>query len=347
MGCAGLRPSSGDAHVLELEQITVAIDFAPEQAEDARRDAGHGHGVGRRRDGQLEVAWRADLSARDSVDGLHKKVALVALDAAEPSHKRGVTVEGDGGVHVDFTGLSQALEPGELVALLNACQGEMTDLHLEEGGTVDKYIGDAIVAMFGAPLEQPDHAAAACRAAWRCQQMLAARRPEWEARGWPAVHVRIGLNSGPALVGNMGSDKRFDYTMLGDTVNLAARLEGTNAVYRTWIMVGEETAAQVVGDIVLRELDRVRVKGKLKPVRVFEVLAPSEHATSDQRALAARSGVALEAWRDQQWEEARTILTPLAEAGDGWAQVFLERVAAFEANPPPEDWDGVFVMTTK
>ena len=246
-----------------------------------------------------------------------------------------------------FTGISEALEPGELVALLNACLGEMTDLLLEEGGTVDKYIGDAIVAMFGAPLDQPDHAAAACRAAWRCQQMLDARRPEWAARGWPEVHVRIGLNSGPALVGNMGSDQRFDYTMLGDTVNLAARLEGANTVYRTRLMVGEQTAAQVTGLIVLRELDRVRVKGKLKPVRVFEVLAPTEHASSEQRALAARSAVALEAWREQRWEEARTILTPLAESGDGWAQVFLERVAAFEANPPPEDWDGVFVMTTK
>jgi len=246
-----------------------------------------------------------------------------------------------------FTGISEALEPAELVALLNACLGEMSDLLLDEGGTVDKYIGDAIVAMFGAPLDQPDHAAAACRAAWRCQRMLETRRPEWAARGWPEVRVRIGLNSGPALVGNMGSDRRFDYTMLGDTVNLAARLEGTNSVYRTWLMVGEGTAAQVIGDIVLREVDRVRVKGKLKPVRIFEVLAPSEHATSEQRALAARSAVALEAWREQRWADAREILTPLAEAGDGWAAVFLERVAAFEVSPPPPDWDGVFVMTTK
>ncbi len=246
-----------------------------------------------------------------------------------------------------FTGISEALEPSELVALLNACLGRMTDLLIAEGGTVDKYIGDAIVAMFGAPLDQADHAAAACRAALKCQAMLARERPRWEARGWPPVHVRIGLNSGAALVGNMGSEKRFDYTMLGDAVNLAARLEGTNSVYRTWILAGEQTRALAGEAIAFRELDLVRVKGKLQPVRVYEVLAEADQLTEAQRVLAERSAAALRAWRGRRWAEARAILEPLAAGGDPWAAVFLERTAAFEASPPPPDWDGVFVMTTK
>ncbi len=248
-----------------------------------------------------------------------------------------------------FTTISETMDPADLVQLLNECLGTMTTVILEEGGIIDKYIGDAIVAMFGAPFDQPDHAAKACRAAVRCQEALDGLREDWAARGLPDVRVRIGLNSGPALVGNLGSDQRYDYTMVGDTVNLAARLEGINNVYGTWIMCGDETARLAAEDreLHLRELDLVRVKGKLQGVRVFEVAALGTELSTARRDLQARFAPALAAYREGRFAEARAAFAPLAEGGDPASQVFLERCEAFEAEPPPEDWGGVFVMTTK
>lgn len=246
-----------------------------------------------------------------------------------------------------FTTISEQLDPAQLTDLLNAYLSEMTDIVLQEGGTIDKYIGDAIVAMFGAPLSQPDHAARACRAAIRCAQRLDELRDKWVAEGWPEIHARIGVNSGVAVVGNMGSEKRFDYTMLGDMVNLAARLEGTNKVYGTDVMVGESTAALVQGQIALRELDRVAVKGKNEPVSVFEGLSPGPEVPEALRERVTAFGRGLQAWRDCRWQDAHEAFSAAAAAGDRPAQVFLERLAAMGSARPAPGWDGVFKMTTK
>ncbi|MBM4344083.1 MAG: adenylate/guanylate cyclase domain-containing protein [Deltaproteobacteria bacterium] len=246
-----------------------------------------------------------------------------------------------------FTTLSERLDPAELTKLLNEYLGAMTDVILEEGGTVDKYIGDAIVAMFGAPIGQPDHAVRACRAALRCRKKLAELQVQWRARGLPEIASRIGLNSGVAVVGNMGSAKRFDYTMLGDAVNLAARLEGANKAYGTDIMIGAETARLVGSAIVVRELDLVQVKGKKQGIAVFEAVAePAEldGPTRDRVTLFAQ-GLAL--WRKTDFDGAAEVFGRLAAAGDAPSQVFLDRLPAVRAMGLGPDWDGVFEMTTK
>lgn len=242
-----------------------------------------------------------------------------------------------------FTTISEELDPAELVVLLNECLGTMTEIILDEGGTVDKYIGDAIVAMFGAPMDDRDHALAACRAALRCQHAMDALRTRWLEQGLPPMSVRIGINTGIALVGNMGSEQRFDYTMIGDAVNLAARLEKANRTYGTSILCGERTMALAGDHVVFREVDRVRPKGKMRSVRVGELVA-IEH-TSEHRARVEAYQTALRAYRTRRWQDALDALAPLVEAGDGPAKHLADRAAEFLETPPPDDWDGVFTMT--
>lgn len=248
-----------------------------------------------------------------------------------------------------FTSFSERMEPQELVAFLNVYLTEMTEIILSEGGTIDKYEGDAIIAMFGAPVPQEDHAYRACRAAIRCQNQLAKRRPEWIKEGLPECRMRIGVNSGDAVVGNMGSTQRFDYTMMGDTVNLAARLEGTNKVYGTELMCGEVTESLCGEKILMRELDSVRVKGKKHPVRVYEPLADMSEATDDQRRYKDNWESCLALYREQRFSEAHTKLQEHLKEfrHDAAAKEFLDRCSAFEAFPPPGDWDGVYEMKTK
>ncbi len=246
-----------------------------------------------------------------------------------------------------FTTISEKLDPAELVALLNECLGAMTDLLLDEGGTIDKYIGDAIVAMFGAPLPLENHALHAARSAIRCQEMLAKQRPIWQARGLPELHVRIGLNTGMALVGNMGSQKRFDYTMIGDTVNLAARLEGTAGHYGVPILISEAVAERVRDVLLVRELDAVQVKGKKVAVRVFELMGELATATPEQKQRVATWLAGLAAYREQRWDDAEAHWQPLAAANDGPATTLLARIPHLRRQPPAADWGGVFEMTSK
>ena len=248
-----------------------------------------------------------------------------------------------------FTSFSERMEPQELVAFLNVYLTEMTEIILSEGGTIDKYEGDAIIAMFGAPVIQQDHAYRACRAAIRCQNRLAELRPQWIKEGLPECRMRIGVNSGDAVVGNMGSTQRFDYTMMGDTVNLAARLEGTNKVYGTELMCGEITH-ELCGDrILMRELDSVRVKGKKLPVRVFEPLADVAESNDEQRRYKESWEGCLLLYREQRFTEAHAKLNEHLRAfrHDNCAKEFLDRCSAFEAFPPASDWDGVYEMKTK
>ncbi len=243
-----------------------------------------------------------------------------------------------------FTRIAEEMEPDALVGLLNECLGTIADIVLDEGGTVDKFIGDAVVAMWGAPVAADDHAEAACRAALRCQAALDALRERWVERGLPPLSVRIGLNSGMALVGNMGAARRFDYTMIGDAVNLAARLEEANGFYGTQILVGERTMALAGEAMVFREVDRVRPRGKMRPVRIGELLGRPGAVDAAVRARAEQYQVALRAYRTRRWGDARAALAPLVAERDGPAMQLAERVERFELAPPSDDWDGVFNM---
>ncbi len=244
-----------------------------------------------------------------------------------------------------FTSISESLPPEELVSLLNAFLSEMTDIILDSGGTLDKYEGDAIIAFWNAPLEQPDHALRACRAALRCQARLEELRPSFGEKYGRELRMRIGLNSGEAVVGNMGSRSRFDYTAMGDTVNLASRLEGACKAYGVFILAGEETVARAGATIVSREVDTLRVVGKKHPVRVFELIGEAGSVAGETAGSLGEYQSALEAYRARNFEAALRLFESLEK--DPVAVVYAGRCREYLASPPPEGWDGVFELKTK
>jgi len=244
-----------------------------------------------------------------------------------------------------FTSISEALPPSELVALLNAYLSAMTDIILEAGGTLDKYEGDAIIAFWNAPLDDPGHARKACAAAIACQERLAALRPEFESRFGRGLRMRIGLNTGPAVVGNMGSSRRFDYTAMGDTINLAARLESAAKHYGVPTLAGEETVSRAGDAIMSREVDIVRVVGKARPVRIFELVGERGSLSAEAESRLRDYGAALEAFRRRDWEAAGAAFAGLP--GDAVASLYAERCRRFAADPPADDWDFVFDLKTK
>jgi adenylate cyclase len=233
-----------------------------------------------------------------------------------------------------FTSFSEKLPPDGVAQVINAYLRAMTRVIMAEGGTVDKYIGDAVMAFWGAPLDEPRHALRAVRAAIGMQKAMESLQPEYHAMGITNVSLRIGVNSGPAVIGNVGSEERMEYTALGDTVNLASRLEGVNKTYGTPILLSEATADGLQGEIPLRPVDRVRVKGKAQAVRIF--------TPCDDAELVRLSEAALAAYAAQDWPAAREAFgRVLAHApADPVAPVFLGRVEEFESEPPGEGWDG-------
>jgi adenylate cyclase len=244
-----------------------------------------------------------------------------------------------------FTTISEGLPPERLVALLNEYLTTMTDIVLAHGGVVDKYIGDAIMAFWGAPLPNADHARSATRCALAMRDKCDELRADWHARYGHEVFVRAGVNSGRAVVGNMGSKHKYNYTVMGDMVNLAARLEGANKAYGTFLMVSEATVARLGGDFDVRELDRLAVKGKDQAVTVYEVLGQAGQPDPELRARARRfeEGLALYRARDFAGALARFE----ANAGDEPSAIYVTRCQAFLAEPPPDDWDGVWRMKEK
>jgi adenylate cyclase len=216
-------------------------------------------------------------------------------------------------------------------------------------GTLDKYMGDAIMAFWGAPRPQPDHALRACAAALDMVAELERLREGWRAAGLPDIDIGIGLNTGPMSVGFVGSQDRFyNYTILGDAVNLASRLEGANKQYGTRIIIGPETWAQVEGRVVARPIDLVRVKGKQEPVRIHELLGMAPASAADAAFLEA-FGWGQGAWQAQRWDEA---ITHFREAdrlrgGDECSRMYLARCERMKREPPGPDWDGAFTMESK
>ncbi len=249
-----------------------------------------------------------------------------------------------------FSTISEGLTPKALVELLNEYLTAMTEIILEEGGIIDKYQGDAIMAEFGAPVPLKDHPVRACRAALRMSATLARLREKWKEEGKPLLEARVGINTGEMLVGNLGSHRIMDYTVMGDQVNLASRLEGTNKLYDTEVMVSEFTWEAVKDHMVGRELDRIRVKGKNEPVRIFEILAArSNGAPPDLSDLLERFSQELGLYVERRFEEARASFEALARdfPEDGPTALYMERCAEYAQSPPPADWDGVYTMKTK
>jgi adenylate cyclase len=258
---------------------------------------------------------------------------------------------------VSFSTFSEQLKPDELVKLINEYLDAMTRVINEQGGTLDKYIGDAIVSFFGAPVEIEGHAHKACKTACLMQLELKQLSEKWEKEGWLDLIVnmrqRIGINTGLMITGNMGSSKRFNYTMMGDNVNLAARCESGAQFYGVDIMVTESTkkeAESFSDEFIFRELDQIVVKGRTRPVKVFELTGLKEHATD---AIMKRNQLfeeALRAYFDREWTRAESLFRKSLEAEmyeENPSKVFIKRCEMMSADPPPEDWNGVFVMEQK
>ena len=248
-----------------------------------------------------------------------------------------------------FTQISERMTPEALVKFLNEYLTKMTDIVFKYDGLLDKYMGDAIMAIWGAPLDQPDHAPRACFTALDMVDELKVLQGKWAAEGMPRLNIGIGVNAGPMVVGNMGSDRRFDYTVMGDSVNLGSRLEGLNKVYGTNIVVSEMTYERVREEILGRELDAVRVKGKDQPVKIYELIVRRSQASSEQKVRVEEFQAALADYRNRQWPGALQAFRAILEKQpqDGAAKLYVERCQVLEKNPPPDNWDGVYTLTTK
>ncbi|MCZ6873256.1 MAG: adenylate/guanylate cyclase domain-containing protein [bacterium] len=249
-----------------------------------------------------------------------------------------------------FTAASERFTPHEMIDLLSDYYARMTEQIFEQEGMLKEYVGDELMAIFGAPVEQQDHAARACAAALAMRDQRAALRAEWAQVGRPPLNARTGVNSGLMLVGNLGSKYRFAYGVLGDHVNLGSRLEGLNKQYKTEILIGENTADLVGNTFLLREVDMVQVVGRQQSVRLYELLAKAGQWLPPEQEKALKSYAAgLQAYRQQYWGDALSLFQEslLLCKGDGPSQVMIERCLMYQESPPPENWDGVYVATSK
>ncbi|EQC44070.1 CHASE2 domain protein [Bacteriovorax sp. BSW11_IV] len=263
-----------------------------------------------------------------------------------------------------FSTFSEKLSATGLVELLNEYLTAMTDILLEENGTLDKYEGDAIIAFFGAPMPLPDHAARACMVAHRMQETLLELRKKWLSEGekWPQIvhdmRMRIGINSGEIVTGNMGSTSRMNYTMMGDSVNLAARLEESAKQYGIFTQVSKETVELAGDDFLWRELDTIRVVGKSVPVTTFELLGLKTTGEPYLHELSKFFKAGIEYYKKQEWDMAIELFTKTLEleyqrfpelkgVKTNPSEIYLERCKEYKVNPPIPDWDGVYTLTSK
>lgn len=250
-----------------------------------------------------------------------------------------------------FTTISEKLDAQELALFLNQYLSDMTRIVFDRQGTLDKYIGDAVMAFWGAPFEEGDHAVKACETALDMMKRVGELQTQWKAEGKPPLEIGIGLNTGVASVGNMGSSLRYGYTALGDAVNLSSRLEGLNKEYGTHVLVAETTYVEAKdAGLVFRELDLIQVKGKLQPVTIYELLGRHGEAASNgsMAELAARIEVfarGRELYRKRRWADAQKAFQEWPE--DGPSRVYWKRCQEYLFEEPPANWDGVYVMTHK
>jgi class 3 adenylate cyclase len=245
-----------------------------------------------------------------------------------------------------FSSISEEMTPAELVAFMNEYLSAMTDIIESKGGYVDKYIGDSIVAVFGAPADDSDHASNAAHAALGCRTGLdELNRNSAAFKGYKVAH-RMGLNSGAALVGNIGSKRRFNYSVMSDAVNVASRLEGANKYYGTTIAASEMTVALTGSTFAWRELDAIRVKGRATPVKIYELLAEAGQETPQQAAAAATYAQGLAHWRAREFDAAAKCFERVADV-DKPSALFLSRAKAFASHPPGPDWEPVSTLDAK
>ena len=247
-----------------------------------------------------------------------------------------------------FTTISESLEPKELTDYINAFLTPITKVIHDNRGTIDKYMGDAVMAFWGAPLEDDQHALHALNAAIGIVERMKSLRQEFSEKHWPEIYVGVGVNTGHMNVGNKGSEFRVDYTILGDAVNLGSRLEGLTKVYGVDIITSEFTR-HAVPEYEYRELDKVRVKGKDKPVAIYEPLGLLENISKDERKLLEQFHIGIKQFRAQNWDAAEREIFTLSqlEPDRKIYKIYLDRIMFYREHPPGEDWDGSFTHTSK
>tara|TARA_A100000164_G_scaffold66159_1_gene54858 strand:+ start:749 stop:3631 length:2883 start_codon:yes stop_codon:yes gene_type:complete len=259
-----------------------------------------------------------------------------------------------------FSAFSEKLTASELVALLNQYLTDMTDVLLENNGTLDKYIGDAIVAFYGAPIDVDDHEYWACKTAIEMQDKLAILREGWQGEGdrWPEIvhnmQNRIGISSGQMVTGNMGSEARMNYTMMGDNVNTAARLESSAKQYGVYIQIADSTYQAVKEKVVVRDLDNVVVMGKNEPVKVWELISEIGQEPDQYKKILPAYHEALDLYKNQEWSKAIDAFKASDELEEMFggrktnpSRIYIPRCEHYQENPPGEDWDGVWTLTSK
>lgn len=249
-----------------------------------------------------------------------------------------------------FTTLSEKTEPEDLVKFLNEYLTEMTDIVFRNKGTLDKYIGDAIMAFWGAPVPEEDHAYYACKCVLEMEDKLGELQAKWTSEGLPAPHVRYGLNSGPMVVGNMGSNERFSYTVLGDNVNLGARLEPANKDFGTKILISEVTQKQVKDRMLTREVALMKAKGKTELIRIFELICEHNSPESAKwEPFVELFHGALNHYYSREWNEAEAKFQQALERkeGDMLCRIYLKNIEVFKKNPPGENWEGSYQQINK
>ena len=258
-----------------------------------------------------------------------------------------------------FSSFSEILEPEKMVSLMNEYLTEMTSILLEHKGTLDKYIGDAIVAFYGAPVPLEGHEYHACMTALEMERKLQLLREKWSSEGdWPElvhnIRHRVGLNSGKMVTGNMGSSMRMNYTMMGDTVNLAARLEPAAKQYGVYTIVAQNTYKVVKDQFEWRMLDYLTVKGKKKPVKAYELFSVKDDLNNDQSQLITAFNEGIDLYFKQEWNKALSKFKEASELEEDFPDrpttpslIYIQRCEFFSKNPPAKDWDGVWIMKTK
>jgi adenylate cyclase len=249
-----------------------------------------------------------------------------------------------------FTSISEILSPESLVEqMAEYLEAMSNEIRQKPPGTVDKFIGDSIMAFWGAPTPNPDHAPSACRAALLCQERLGHLREKWTQEGKPLFFQRIGIYTGEVIVGNIGSETRMNYTVIGDAANIASRLEGLNKYYDTQIIIGDSTCELVKEEFIVRPLDLVSVVGSTKGIKIYELVGEKKIPDEQKVQVAELCATGLELYLNRRWNEAMAHYKKVRELspGDQPAIIMLERCRLYLENPPPDDWTGIHRIESK
>lgn len=303
----------------------------------------------------ISFGYLVESRTKHQITGLFGQYVPNELVEEMAGHPESISMEGDSREMTilfsdvrDFTSISEGMEPKELTLLMNEFLTPLSRVVHKHRGTIDKYMGDCIMAFWGAPLPDAQHARNAIAAGLEMQAAIKALQPRFKERGWPEIHVGVGINTGRVSVGNMGSEVRVAYTVMGDEVNLASRLEGITKQYGVDIIVGENTR-NAVSEFLYRELDHVRVKGKGNPVAIYEPIGMAGEVSKALHDEIKLFHEVRRLYRKQDWDQAELQLMNLQRMSPETVlyRIYAERVIYFRRNPPAADWDGVFVFQTK